>query len=46
MGLRIVTVKMPPELVHRIDRVARRLGVSRSELIRRAAEELLRRLGG
>ena len=38
MVMRIITVKIPEELVEKIDRRAIMLGISRSELIRRAIE--------
>ena len=39
--LRIVTVKMPEELVEALDKYARRYGMNRSEIIRRALRMLL-----
>lgn len=39
--LKIVTVKMPEELVKALDHYARRYGMNRSEIIRRALRMLL-----
>ena len=44
-GLKIVTFKLPWELVAALDRLARRKGMSRSELIREAVIRLLEEEG-
>ena len=38
---RIVTLKMPIEMIEMLDEIARRKGVSRSELIREAVSKYL-----
>ena len=43
---RVVAVKMSAELVEEIDRVAREMGISRSQLIRTAVEFYLKKLKG
>ncbi len=43
MGLRVISVKMEEELIELLDSYARKLRVSRSEIIRSAVEELLSR---
>ena len=43
MGLRVISVKMEEELIELLDSYARKLRVSRSEIIRNAVEELLSR---
>jgi predicted transcriptional regulator len=43
MGTRVVTFKMDDEEVERLTEVARRLGITRSEAIRRAIKEWLRK---
>ena len=43
--VRVVTFKADPDFVYRLDRAARRLGLTRSELIREAVEYYLERLG-
>lgn len=40
------SVRLPPELKRMMDRVARQLGISRSELARRAIREAYRDLVG
>ncbi len=42
---RVVTFKMDPQLLELVDRTARELSISRSELIRAAIEEFLSKLG-
>ena len=41
MALRVVSIKMEEELVELLDELARRRGLSRSELIRRAVLEYI-----
>ena len=43
--LRVITFKAPVEVAKLLDIAARRMGMSKSELIRRALIEYLRRLG-
>jgi len=38
---KIVTFKMPPHLLEKLDEVSKRKGVTRSQLIREAIEKLL-----
>ena len=40
------TVRIPPELIKRIDRAAARLGISRSAFIVQSAARELERMGG
>ncbi len=42
MGLRIVTFKVEEDFLEQIDLAARRLGLSRSDLIREAIENYLK----
>ena len=42
MVSRVVTVRLPRELEEELERVAKRLGVTKSELIRRGIELALR----
>jgi len=44
MPMRVVTFKVDIELVDEIDRAAKRLGMSRSELIRKAIIEFLKQI--
>ena len=38
---RVVTFKAEPELVEKMDKLARKLGISRSQLIKQAIKHLL-----
>ncbi len=42
---RVVTFKMDPHMLERVDRIAKELSMSRSELIRAALEEFLLKFG-
>ncbi len=42
MGLRVITFKVEEDFLEKMDLVARRLGLSRSDLIREAIENYLK----
>jgi len=44
--LRVVSFKIPVEELERVDAAARRLGMSRSELIRHALQKTLQEVAG